>query len=356
MACCLFAAPAIVWEIQSIWNELDDEIARQKAISGEIWKEVLLQRSARVKRYAYESSASIESKKNGKQVAHDRTKQRGHKPGTVPMPPGLKPPGFTAPKGATREELSFEEDMDEEVRSGKKKPCKCKPERANKCPPGPPGQPGRHGLPGLNGPNGIPGKPGEKGEDAETLIPVVNDCIICRSCVNGAPGKPGPPGPQGLRGPAGRAGVPGSDGAPGSPGEMGLPGPQGEIGKPGLKGANGTNAERVIGIKGARGEPGPTGVMGARGVSGNNGAPGLVGAVGLPGDIGPPGDAAPPGPAGPMGPIGGPGPDATYCPCPARNPHRLHDASLGLPTTRLSSRDNEEYIFAMNGKKAKRKS
>ncbi|KFD49889.1 hypothetical protein M514_09218 [Trichuris suis] len=360
MACCLFAAPAIIWEIQSIWDDLDEQITQQKAISGEIWNEVLHLRRARAKRYAYESSASVEVKNNGKQLAQDGgNRQRGgHKPAMMPMPPGLRPPGFNVPKQGAKEEFNLGQltsEIDEE-RSRKKKPCECRMERVNKCPPGPPGQPGRHGLPGANGPNGIPGKPGDKGEDAQPLVPIVSDCIICRSCLNGAPGQPGPPGPQGMRGPPGRAGVPGSDGAAGSPGEMGLPGPQGEIGKPGMKGRNGTNAERVIGVKGLRGEPGPMGIPGAKGAPGKNGSPGLVGAVGLPGDIGPEGEPAPPGPAGPMGPIGGPGPDATYCPCPARNPHRLHDTSMSIGTIRLSSRQNEEHIFAPTGKSLKKKS
>uniref|UniRef100_A0AC34FEU8 Collagen n=1 Tax=Panagrolaimus sp. ES5 TaxID=591445 RepID=A0AC34FEU8_9BILA len=127
-------------------------------------------------------------------------------------------------------------------------------------------------------------------------------------------------GMRGMRGARGMPGMPGRNGNPGSPGQQGPEGPFGEDGPQGEQGPPGENGTAGKGIKGPKGEVGPVGQAGEPGEPGING---IEGPVGPPGEQGPPGENGMDGQDGEQGvpgELGEPGMDASYCPCPRRQP------------------------------------
>ncbi|VDM91763.1 unnamed protein product [Onchocerca ochengi] len=198
-------------------------------------------------------------------------------------------------------------------------PAHCQCEAPDLCPPGPTGPPGDKGLKGFDGPPGRDGRDGAPGVSLLATYHFPGGCIEC------PPGQPGPPGPDGLegdygetgrRGPPGERGRKGSNGPSGSPGEMGDPGLDGEPGRPGPPGRDGRRGTGTPGPKGPTGPRGLPGEPGPNGERGADGEPGEPGPDGRPGNDGRKGNDGRPGPPGSPGL---PGPDAHYCPCPARS-------------------------------------
>ncbi|KAK0425870.1 hypothetical protein QR680_009433 [Steinernema hermaphroditum] len=172
-----------------------------------------------------------------------------------------------------------------------------KGEKGDRGDPGPPGvcavqcRDGRDGAPGaqgLQGPMGPPGLPGPPGSPGHTFTATHDDNRLYQP-LEGLPGAAGAPGPQGAPGPRGEPGV-------------GLPGPPGVF--EGLSDADVAKIASWPGVKGERGECGPSGLADNRIVDNPTGLPPYDSRVHRFTSKGEKGERGAPGPAGPPGPPG----------------------------------------------------